>query len=186
MIITICGQEGSGKGTLGKGLSQRLGYKYYSMGDIRREYALKKGITLEQLNESRKSDITSDVMVDQYQAKLGQTKDNIIVDSRLGFHFIPHSIKILIVADIAVCAKRAWADIQAGLRPSEQYHSVEELEASFRRRFASDKRFYLEHYGVDHADKSRFDLVIDSTHTTKEEKLALALDWLKNNKHIPA
>ena len=35
MIITISGLPGSGKSTIGKMLAKKLGYKFYSMGDLR-------------------------------------------------------------------------------------------------------------------------------------------------------
>jgi len=42
--ITISGLPGSGSSTLGRGLSEVLGWEYFSGGDFMRSYAIKKGL----------------------------------------------------------------------------------------------------------------------------------------------
>ena len=54
MQITIGGMPGSGKSTIGKMLAKSLGYKYYSIGEIRRELAQKRGLTMERVKRTRK------------------------------------------------------------------------------------------------------------------------------------
>jgi len=64
VIITIGGTAGSGKSSVAKELAKRLGYKFYSAGDVRRKYALSKGISLAELNKQGEKDPFSDKMVD--------------------------------------------------------------------------------------------------------------------------
>jgi len=51
MRITISGPPGSGKGTVSKILAKHYHLKFYSVGDLRREAARKKGMTIEKFNK---------------------------------------------------------------------------------------------------------------------------------------
>ncbi|MCX6741353.1 MAG: AAA family ATPase, partial [Candidatus Parcubacteria bacterium] len=46
MIITLSGKPGSGKTTVAKILAEKLGYKFYSTGDLRGQMAMKRGLTI--------------------------------------------------------------------------------------------------------------------------------------------
>ncbi len=94
MIIVISGSPGSGKSTVGKILAKDLGYKFYSMGDLRGQMAMERGLTIDQLNEIGKTEDWTDRAADEYQKKLGETEDNFVIDSWAGFHFLPQAFKI--------------------------------------------------------------------------------------------
>ena len=89
MIITISGAPGSGKTTVARLLAKKLGYRHYSIGDLRGEIALRKGITIDELNKLGEKDPSSDREVDEYLESLGKKEDNLVIDCRMGFHFIP-------------------------------------------------------------------------------------------------
>ena len=91
MKITLGGTAGSGKSTAAKLLAKKLGYKHYSMGDFQREIAEEKGISLLELGKLEEKVKSLDEEVDQRQIELGRKEDNFVIDSRLGFHFIPNS-----------------------------------------------------------------------------------------------
>jgi len=91
MRITINGIAGSGKSTVAKYLAKRFKLKYYGMGEIRREMAKKRGITLSELDKLGEKKSFTDKLEDNFQKKL-RKKDNIIVDGRLSWYFIPNSI----------------------------------------------------------------------------------------------
>ena len=69
MKVTIGGMPGSGKSIVGRALAQVLGYKFYSMGDIRRELAKKRGLTISQYNDLEED---TDTPVDDFQRELGK------------------------------------------------------------------------------------------------------------------
>ena len=96
MIITISGALGSGKSTVAKILVQKFNLKHYSTGDFMREIAVKRGITLLELSKLAETDKSIDEELDERQIKLGEEEDNFIIDARLGWHFIPNSIKIFL------------------------------------------------------------------------------------------
>jgi len=105
MIITIAGKAGSGKSSVAKEIAKRLKFKHYSMGDFQRELANELGVTIEKLGELAKTDRKYDDMTDKKQKNIGKG-DNVIVDSRLGAHFIPHAFKVFLDVDIDVAVKR--------------------------------------------------------------------------------
>ena len=49
-----------------------------------------------------------DKELDDKTIELGRNKDNIVMDSRLAFNFIPHSIKIFLEVSLDVAAKRIF------------------------------------------------------------------------------
>ena len=89
MIITISGIAGSGKSTVAKLLAKKLNYKHYSIGDFMRQIAKERKLTLLELSKQAEKDNSIDKELDKKQIELGKTKDNFVIDSRLGFHFCP-------------------------------------------------------------------------------------------------
>ncbi|PIO04797.1 hypothetical protein COT47_07485 [Candidatus Woesearchaeota archaeon CG08_land_8_20_14_0_20_43_7] len=178
MIITISGTSGSGKSTVARLLAKKLDYEHYSMGDLSREIAQKKGMTIEQFNEWGKTNKERDDAVDDYQKELGATKDDFIIDGRLSFYFIPTSVKIYIDANTTVRAKRIFDDP----RGTEHYADLEEALLSIIQRDETDRKRYLERYGVDPYDHSNYELIIDSTDILPERIVADILGYLDDFK----
>ena len=161
-IITIGGNPGSGKSTIGRMLAERLGVPFFSMGEMRRQYALDHGWTIGELNERGEKDPNSDRLVDEYQSHLAARHSSFVLDSRLGYHFLPQSIKVYLRVSHENAAKR----IYALRRASEQWSFVEAGAASLAEREQSDKRRYAMYYGLDPADLTQYDLVIDTNELT--------------------
>src|SRR5512135_2381569 len=96
MIITITGTPGAGKTSVAKELAKRLGMKFYSVGAIRGQMAIDRGITIHELNAMGTE---SDVIADQKQKELGASGENLIIEGRLSWFFIPDSFKVLVTVD---------------------------------------------------------------------------------------
>jgi cytidylate kinase len=158
-IITIGGDPGSGKSTLGRMLATRLDIPFFSMGMIRREYATQHGWSLEELNRRAKDDPTSDRLVDEYQQELPRKHDAFVIDSRLGFHFIPASIKIYVRVDARSAAERIFAQ----RRVEEEWDTIDDGIASLLTRKEADRQRYIALYDVDQADLAQYDIVVEST-----------------------
>src|SRR3989338_11043792 len=132
MIITLSGMPGSGKTTVAKRIAKKLKLKHYSTGDLRGKIALKHRMTIDELNKLGEKEDWTDKEVDYYQKKLGKTSDNFIIDGRLGFYFIPNSIKIFLKVDLKEGAKRI---LKAGKRPDERkYKNVNESLKEIKKR----------------------------------------------------
>jgi len=175
MIITISGEPGAGKTTAGKLLAKKLGYEFISAGEIRRRLAKERGWDIHKLNEIGEIQDWTDREVDEYIRKLGETRDNIIVESRIAYHFIPQSVKIYLKVDPRVGAKRI---VNSG-RADEKYPDLEEAVKRLQERVKSDARRYKKYYGIDFPDFRKFDLILDTTNLGIEEVLERILDFLK-------
>src|ERR1035437_7748083 len=97
-IITIAGKLGSGKSSTAKMVSEILNYKHYSTGDFMRSIADQKGVPLGELNKIAETDPSIDKMLDDRNKEIG-TMEDIVLDSRLGFYFIPESFKVFLELD---------------------------------------------------------------------------------------
>ncbi|OGL79963.1 hypothetical protein A3B21_00965 [Candidatus Uhrbacteria bacterium RIFCSPLOWO2_01_FULL_47_24] len=168
---------GSGKSTIGKMLAEKLGYKQYSMGDLRGRWAIERGLTIDELNKLGEQEDWTDKDADAYQEKLGKTEDNFVIDGRLSFHFIPQAFKIFLTVDPRVAAQR----VIKNPRPDEKLAaSVEELMAAQQARVENDERRYEKYYKLSFQDKSNYDLVIDTTDLTPGKILDRIMARLKS------
>ncbi len=174
MIITISGTAGSGKTSVAKALAKRLGWEYLSIGSIRRKIAEELGIDINEFNKLSEKNPKYDKMVDDFQRKL-KDHDKLIVDSRLGFYFIPNSFKVFIKVDPKIAAKRIFM----AKREDERYNSIEEAYKKIIKRDQSDIKRYTALYGINHLDESNYDLVIDSSDKTINEIVDIIVNFLK-------
>lgn len=166
MIITITGMPGSGKSTVGRILAEQLGYKFYSVGDFRGEMAQKLGLTIDELNKVGEKEFWTDQKADDWQKKIGQTENNVIIDGWLAFHFVPNSFKIFIDVELKFAAHRIFIN----QRPDEKYLDSEEAVAKqISNRLEETRNRFLKYYQVDFLNKDYYDLMIDSTNISPEE-----------------
>lgn len=185
MIITISGPPGSGKDAAAKRLSERLNLPITSMGNLRRDAAKEKGMTIEEFNQwSLENPEEGDHYFDNFQKKYGQEKDNFIMVSRLGWHFIPHSKKIYIDVAPEIGAERIFNQKKKENQRNE--HLVETIEEQIRlnqERIKNDIERYKILYNINPYKKKNYDIIIDSTEITMEETFAKILELLESLKN---
>lgn len=184
MIISISGAHGSGKSTLAKELSKKLGWPRYYMGGLRREAALKRGLTLAEYNKLGENDPKTDQEVDEYQRELGKTQDNFIIEGRTSWYFIPHSLKIYLDTEEEIGAKRIWKDIiEKRNRQNEDsnINSWQDVLNSLYQRLQSDIDRYQRYYNIDVHDKNHYDYYLDATNLSPEEALELVYAFIKSH-----
>lgn len=176
MKITISGIVGSGKSTVAHILEKELNLPYRSVGNIMRDMADDRGIPFDELTEIAKTDKSIDFELDKRQREMNENGSDFVMDSRLGFYFIPDSYKIFLKIDMDEAAKR----IYKGNRERENYASIEEVLNFSSRRVEAEKIRYKQCYGVDLTDENNFDLVIDTTHKGIEEVVKEILSSIPN------
>ncbi|MBI2548809.1 nucleoside monophosphate kinase [Candidatus Woesearchaeota archaeon] len=179
MIITISGTPGAGKSTAAKILAKRLGYSHYSTGDFMRTMAQERGISLQQMGTLAEQDTRIDQELDERQKQLGKNEDNFVIDGRISFYFIPHSLKVFLDADIKERAKRILKDQRA----SESHQSLNEAMANIKGREASEKKRYQKYYCLDYTNKKNFNLVLDTTNLTIQQTIDKLHTWITSNTH---
>lgn len=173
MRITISGKPGSGKSTVAKILARKLKLKYYSVGNIMKEIASELGISLIELNKISEQDNTLDNFLDSYQKQLNK-RDNFILDSRLGFHFIKKSIKIFLDVDIKEAAKR----IIKQKRDVEKARTIKEMETLLKKRIKSEVKRYKKLYNINHLNKNNYDIIIDTTDKNQKQVVGIIIKKL--------
>ncbi len=176
MIITIGGRSGAGKTSTARALARRLGYKFYSMGDLRGKMAMERGMTIDELNEIGKKESWTDKEVDEFQKKLGKKENNFIIEGWLSFHFIPHSFKIFLDVGPEAAARRIFKN----QRPDEEVKkTVGGVLSMVQKRMAESQKRYKKYYGVDCFCEECYDLVINTTNLTIRQVVSKIITELK-------
>ena len=166
--ISLAGDLGSGKSTVSKILIDKLGMEYYSTGTICREVAARHGMTVVEMNQYMETHPELDREIDDGLVALSDVDRPLLIDSRMAWHFVRGTFRVYLSVETAVSAARIFA---AG-RAEEHFATVEETEAQIRARRESEKKRYLELYGVNNKDLFNYDLVLDTTYTSPDEVAA--------------
>jgi len=162
-IITISGKSGSGKSSTAKLIANILGWKHLSSGDIMRKLAREKGLTLVELIEQAKIHPEIDHQIDETLASK-RKETNIVIDSRLAFHWIPNSFKVFLAIDLETASKRIFSNLKRNAlrRASEKEKSLEEVKMSLEEREKNDEERYQRLYHIRYDDPKNFDLIINT------------------------
>jgi len=189
-IITIAGRPGSGKSTTSKLVAAKLGYKHFSTGDLFRAVGSERGLDLLSTNLAAENHKDIDAIVDEKQREMGETKDNLVIDARLAWHWMPYSFKVFLNLDLEVAAKRIIANTDAArLRHEHVPDDPHEYAQILQQRLGSEAKRYMNTYQANPYDTSNYDLVVDTDVNSIEEvasKVIAAYEkWLVEAK-IPA
>ena len=170
MIITLTGYPGAGKSTIAKLLSEKLNVPWYSIGDLRGKMASERGMTIDELNKLGENEAFTDHDVDNYQTELGKRGEDLVIDGRLSWHFIPSSLKVFLDVDPDEGAKRIFGASAEGHREDElPFKDADEVKKRVAKRMESDQHRYQKYYNIDYLNLDNYDLVIDTTSLTPEQ-----------------
>ena len=183
-IITISGMLGAGKSTTAKQLAEELGYLHFSSGDLMRAIGKEHGIDdIRQVNLENEKDHKFDYLVDERLRQIGKNENEIIIDSRMAWHWIPGAFKVFLDISLDDAVPRIMASISPERRTTEQIpDDPKEYKKLLKERMDSENRRYDKLYGVDLYDLSQYDLVIDTMNNpfdaVVEEVLTAYRLWL--------
>ena len=163
--ISLAGDLGSGKSTVSNILIERIGAKYYSTGAIVRSIAEKRGMSVVELNVYMETHPEIDHEIDDGLAALSDVDELLIIDSRLAWHFTKGTFKVYLSTDIETSALR----IMSANRKGEHAASLEATVAETRSRRNSEKKRYMEQYGLDIKNLNNYSLIVDTTAATPDE-----------------
>lgn len=168
MIITITGKPCSGKGVASKILCEKHGFDYLCAGDIMREIATQQGYKNVLEFQQQYSDIKEvDKFIDNKIAKIGEARsaDNLVIDSRLAWHFVKNSFKVFIDVNIDVAVKRL---INAN-RQNEKATTEIEARQLLTDRWQAENERYMELYNTNNLNMKNYNLVLDSSNLLPEQ-----------------
>lgn len=168
MHITLTGNLGSGKSTLGKILETKYGYEIFSTGRVIRRIAEEHGVSVLEMNKMMETDHKYDHMIDDTTARISkEQKDRkLLFDSRLAWNFVEDSFKVFLSVSLSVAVARVMADASRGT--VETYASLEECRESLKERAAAEDRRYKGLYGIEYFNYANYNLVLDSSDCSPE------------------
>lgn len=168
MLITITGKPCSGKGTAGKLFCKKFNFEYLSAGDMNR--ALAKEFGFSNVIDLQKSERIKEVdkIIDSRLVEIGKTRsdDNLLLDSRLAWHFTPKSFKVFIDVDWNIAGERL---LNANREMENNCSTIEGAVKILKERWNTENERYTRIYGVNNLDLSKYDFIISSNNKTPEE-----------------
>jgi len=160
LIITISGPPGSGKSTLSKIISVRLGLELVSMGDVFRKCAQDRCMSLDEFGQIARCNEKIDREIDEMQKKIANENDNILLEGRLSGFLVDADLKVWLKAPLDIRARRIAMRECKSIAKAMEETSVRE---------GCERERYLNYYGLDINDLSVYDLVIDSSKWSAQE-----------------
>ena len=174
--ITLSGELGSGKSTVANYLISKMPFRIVSAGLLFRQLAAKHGMSAKEFNEFIENDPKYDHYVDDTMAELGRTDEKIIFDSRMAWHFVPSSFKIYLYVDVDTATERIFNDKG---RVSESYSDKATARQEIIDRRKSELLRYQNFYHCNLDDYSNYDLIVDTSHASRDEVNELVFNSFK-------
>jgi cytidylate kinase len=153
VIVAIGGPIGVGKSTVGRGLAARLGVSLVSAGEVFREIARRRGVSVVELNRLAEGDPTIDRDLDRLQAEMAR-RGPCVVESRLSGWMVEADLKVWLDAPLEIRAARV-----AGREGQAASAAHDELLVRERSEWSRYKALY----SIDITDRTPFHLVIDTS-----------------------
>ena len=171
LFVTVSGRSGAGVTTLCEGLSEALDCGYVSGGEVFRELADERDMSLTQLvaeaSESDDVDREVDRRLRTIAEKWGAANKAFILESRLAGWLAGNR------ADM-----RIWLDAPEEVRVDRTADRTE-AAAEMRVRDVIDTKRYESYYGIDVTDRSIYDLCINTARWSPDGILAFVLSALE-------
>lgn len=167
MLLTVSGPPGSGTSSTAAALADRFGFSHTSGGDIFRDVATERGLTLEELNARAEEDPSIDRELDERLHRIARKEDDLVLESRLaGWLAGPEAdFRIWLEAPLPVRTERI------AKRESIAVDTAREKTVT---RQKSERTRYEDYYSIDITDLSIYDISI-STARWGEEKIPTVL-----------
>jgi len=175
VIVTMSGRPGSGKSTVAEALASLLGLRHISAGDFMREMAAERGVSVLEFSAVAESDDTVDVEIDARTKRLGESGESFVMDSRLAWHFIPHSIKVFLDVTKDVAARRIYSEVR---ETESENVDLDTTVRNIERRAGSESTRFRLYYGVDYLDPGNYDLVVDTSDCTVDAVVETIQEFL--------
>ncbi|MEA3452432.1 MAG: cytidylate kinase family protein [Bacteroidota bacterium] len=163
--ITLSGLAGSGKTTIGKLLAEKLSYKFISLGNFARKIAKEKyNMNINEFQNYCSKHPEIDYEIDNEFKKYCNETNKIIIDYRLGFHFIDNALNVFLKVSEGEAAKRLFR----AKRSSEfGIQNEDDIKQTMNKRNIKMKERFIKIYNVDFTELSNYDTIIDTDKFTE-------------------
>ena len=172
--ITVSGHPGSGTSTLVKGLTKHFGWTSLNGGDVFRNEAANRDMTLQEFGELCKEDPEVDRALDKLLQEQMLENSADIVESRLAGWWA-YRLEIPCV--------RLWLDVDEQERAKRVTYregiSIEEALIANKKRSSVDAERFIELYQLLPEQREPYTSLLDATNLGSEEVLAATITILE-------
>lgn len=143
----------------------------------------KRGLSLIEYLRLAETNPQIDKEVDDNVIKMAKEKDNLIIDSRVAWHFIPNSLKIYLKTDEKEGAKRIFEEILKKNNRNETKKppaSADYIIKKIRERKKTDDKRYMKYYGINIRDKNNYDFILDTTSLNPGQVFEKVMEFIKS------
>ena len=186
-IIRVSGNVGSGKTTLCKRFAEEFSYRYHYTGQIFREMAEEKGLSLEEFYQQIQNDPELEKSIDIKQMHLMLGVDNIIVQGRMApflppFNNLDSSFRVAPrVVNVFVAVSQTEGALRQLNRPENSGKTLDEMIALSSQRMETERQRLSSLWGVpDCFDKSKFQIFLDTTAITIDQAYYIFSESIKS------
>ena len=173
--LTISGHPGSGTSTLVDGLCRSLNWQKLNGGQLFRDMATERGVSLEEFAQQCIDDETIDQELDALLSETMQADDSPeIVESRLaGWWAHKNGVQ---------CA-RVWIEVSEHVRAARVVNreggSIDDQLNLIKERMELDGKRYERFYGIDIESREPYTCIIESDNMGAEEVLSGVLEHME-------
>lgn len=159
--ITLSGYAGSGKSTVGNEVAKLLNYEFKSIGNYTREIAEHDfQMTINEFQMECRLNPNLDHRIDKQFTAMCNTGDRMVIDYRLGFHFIKEAFHVLLKVSDKIASER----LNKANRKNED---IRPLDITIRNQQMKERFEGL--YEVDFSDHENYDMVVNTDDLTSQE-----------------
>ena len=158
--ITIGGPHGTGKSTYAKIISKELGIRYVSAGQLFRDLAREKGVTLEELSKEAAEHSEIDQMIDERSTEEAK-KGGVVIEGQLAAWMARNT------AQVRICLK-APDRVRFTRIAHRDNITHETAKRQTREREQTQRSRYRRYYGIDVDDMSVYNLILDTGNRSVE------------------
>ncbi len=169
MMITITGAPCSGKSTVAKIFALKYGFEVFSTGNFVREMAKERGIDIVEMQGVLNSDPTIDKKIEEMQIQMGKDrlKDNIILESRLGWFCVPKAFSVYVTIPEDEMARRFLSDQER--KNDRTVTNVQEAKDVLNYRKNQETERYKSIYGINLSDTNNYNCIVENYNKTPEQ-----------------
>ncbi|WP_276260406.1 (d)CMP kinase [Haloglomus litoreum] len=167
LLITVSGPPGSGASSTSQALAEALGVQRVDGGEVFRELAEERGMSLTQFSAKADEDPEIDQLIDRRLQRVaevwGASNKGFVLESRLAGWLAGNR------ADL-----RIWLNAPEEVRV-DRTADREEMESEMRVREVQEVGRFERTYGVDVTDTSFYDLSVNTARWSRESVVAIIM-----------
>ena len=170
-VITISGPHGTGKSTYARALARALNLRYVCAGELFRELAKERKMSLEEFSAIAARDPAIDKIIDE-RTKAEAQKGGVVIDAQLGAWMVKDlaNLKLLLTAPDNIRFKRIANRDRTTLDLARKETVTRE---------SIQKHRYKEYYGINTDDVTIYDLKIDTSLYPIEKTKQVIIDSVR-------